>query len=179
MPARTRSARRARSRSKSSTTRPRAWAFEQLESRTLLSASVLTDLVNYNPAGTAIITAGGFQSGETVQFQVLHTDGTINTGPNEAAWQVTDTSGTGNIQTSWNLDPTDTGSFEVVAVGQTSASVATTVFSDSGAYPTPIAPSAATVAPDQTDYTAPTTALINAGGFQPGESVKFQVLHTD
>jgi hypothetical protein len=159
--------------------RKRLLGLELLEDRTLLSAAVATDLVNYTPGGTALITATGFQPGETVQFQVLHTDGTANTGANEAPWQVADTSGAGNLQTSWNLDLADTGSFEVIAVGQTSGAVATSVFSDSTAYPNPIAPPAASVATDQNDYAPGSTAVINAGGFQPGETVQFQVLHTD
>jgi hypothetical protein len=58
-----------------------------------------------------------------------------NSGPNEAPWQVTDTSGTGNLQTSWYLDPTDSGpSFEVIAIGQTSGAVATENFTDAATH---------------------------------------------
>jgi len=55
---------------------------EQLETRQLLSAIVLTDHQDYAPGSTALITAttdGGpthnFLPGETVQFQVTRTDG--------------------------------------------------------------------------------------------------------
>jgi hypothetical protein len=155
------------------------WGLEILEDRTLLSAAVATDLVNYTPGGTALITATGFQPGETVQFQVLHTDGTANTGANEAPWQVADTSGAGNLQTGWNLDPADTGSFEVIAVGKTLGEVATCLFSDASAYTNPIVPPTSSVVTDQSDYVPGSTAVINASGFRPGETVQFQVLHTD
>jgi hypothetical protein len=129
---------------------------EELETRVVPSASVGTDLFNYMPGIPATISASGFQAGETVQFQVLHTDGTANTGANEAPWQVTDTSGAGNVQTSWFCDPADLGSFEVIAIGETSGAVATSVFSDlMPTYSGPVVPPAVTVATDQSDYTAP------------------------
>ena len=69
--------------------RNRVPAFEPMESRMLLSgASVWTNQVDYLPGNTAVINASGFLAGETVQFQVLHTDGTSNTGTNEVPWQV-------------------------------------------------------------------------------------------
>jgi hypothetical protein len=153
-------------------------AAESLEDR-IAPAIVTTDLINYSPGGTAEINANGFMPGENVQFQVLHTDGTANTGANEAPWQVTDVSGLGNLETSWYLDPTDTGSFEVIAVGQTSGAVATTVFADSSLYSTPIVPATVSVATDQTNYGAGDTAVISSGTFQLGETVKYQVLRTD
>jgi len=152
---------------------------EFLEHRELLSVTVMTDQTDYAPAATAQISASGFLAGETVQFQVLHTDGTANTGSNETPWQVTDTSGMGNLQTSWYLDPADTGSFEVIAVGQTSGDVATALFDDSTAYSPPIVPAASSVATDQSNYGAGDTAIINSSGFLAGETVQFQVLHTD
>ena len=152
---------------------------DTLENRQLLSVTVGTDQTDYIAGATAQISASGFLAGETVQFQVLHTDGTPNTGANEQPWQVTDTSGTGDIQTSWNLASNDTGSFELIAVGQTSGSVATALFDDSTAYSPPITPAAPTVATDLSDYIPGSTVNISAAGFQPNETVQFQVLHTD
>src|SRR5262245_15935855 len=69
---------------------------EFLESRLAPSATVVTDKPDYAPGSTAIITASGFQPGETVQLQVLHTDGLPNTDSNgnyldgHAPWSVTD-----------------------------------------------------------------------------------------
>src|SRR5437764_110863 len=61
---------------------------EHLEARMLLSASVWTDKLDYAPGSTAILTGSGFQFGETVNLQVLHTDGTPS--PGDAPWTVTD-----------------------------------------------------------------------------------------
>jgi hypothetical protein len=151
---------------------------ETLETRQLLSVMVMTDQTDYLPGAVAQISATGFLANETVQFQVLHTDGTAQ-GLNETPWQVTDTSGTGNLSASWNLDPSDTGSFELIAVGQTSGSMATALFDDSSQFSPPIIPAASTVATDQADYGPPATVNISAAGFQPNETVQFQVLHTD
>ena len=62
---------------------------EQLENRSLL-ATVLTDHSDYAPGETASIFAIDFQAGETVKFQVLHTDGVPNTGGGHEPWSVQD-----------------------------------------------------------------------------------------
>src|SRR5215204_3067376 len=62
---------------------------EMLEQRQLLAA-VATDMSGYAPGQTAHIFASSFQPGETVQFQVLHNDGTPNTGNGHLPWNVVD-----------------------------------------------------------------------------------------
>ena len=49
---------------------------------------VENDLLDYPPGTTAQISGYGFQPGEIVQLQVLHIDGTPNTGEGRDAWQV-------------------------------------------------------------------------------------------
>jgi len=57
---------------------------------------IATDKLDYLPESTALIDGTGFQAGETVQLQVLHTDGLPNTDsagnplPGYAPWEVTD-----------------------------------------------------------------------------------------
>ncbi len=51
---------------------------------------VTTDKLDYFPGETAYIAGSGYQASETVQLQVLHTDGTANTGAGHSPWQVTD-----------------------------------------------------------------------------------------
>src|SRR5438309_384178 len=48
-----------------------------------------TDLLDYPPGATAQITGYGFQPGEIVQLQVLHIDGTPNSGEGHAPWLLT------------------------------------------------------------------------------------------
>jgi hypothetical protein len=128
---------------------------EQLESRTLMSSgptTLSTDKPDYAPGTTAIISGTGFQVGETVQLQVLHTDGLPNSGPDHAPWDVTDgytgpaymdAAGfmhlpdldgkvDGNIQTSWTMDAdAANSSFVATAVGLSSADTAQATFTDS------------------------------------------------
>src|SRR5262245_34943851 len=111
---------------------------ENLERRELL-ALVSTNLPDYSPGDTAIITARDFQVGEAVQFQVLHNDGTPNTGNGHGPWTVTDGSAAdldgltdGNIRTSWYVDPDDSlnSSFTLTAMGQVSGLSASSTFTD-------------------------------------------------
>ena len=55
------------------------WAagVEQLESRLVPSAVVLTDKSDYAPGSTAVITGSGFQVSESVHLEVLRSDGTM------------------------------------------------------------------------------------------------------
>src|SRR5687768_14246779 len=63
---------------------------ETLEDRLVLSATVATDLADYRPGATAHVFASDFAIGEAVQFQVLHNDGTPNTGNGHLPWTVVD-----------------------------------------------------------------------------------------
>ena len=69
----------------------------RLEPRMLLAADIATDRFDYAPGSTALFTTfsdGGpdhnFQVGETIQFQVVRTDGLADSAPGNLPWQVTD-----------------------------------------------------------------------------------------
>jgi hypothetical protein len=124
---------------------------ETLEPRLLLSATVWTDQADYQPGDTAYISGSGFALGETVELQVLHIDGTPNTGAGHDPWYVTDGVrgdfnndgimdgdldgiADGNIQTTWYVNPDDSvgSTFEVTATGLTSGATDSTTFTDTG-----------------------------------------------
>ncbi|MDH3718111.1 MAG: DUF11 domain-containing protein, partial [Planctomycetota bacterium] len=111
---------------------------EPLEHRRLL-AVVAADADDYAPGDTAIFRADGFQIGETVEFQVLHTDGTPNTGGGHDPWYVVDGGSSdldgsvdGHLVTSWYVDPDDSAysTFEVTATGLRSGLEAVDTFTD-------------------------------------------------
>ena len=111
-----------------------------LEHRRMM-AVVATDHVDYAPGSTAHIFASDFQAGEAVQFQVLHNDGTPNTGNGHTPWTVVDGGAddldglmNGNIHTTWYVDPDDSAgsSFELTASGLTSGEFANAFFTDDG-----------------------------------------------
>ena len=64
------------------------------------SATISTNLPDYAPGSTALFTGSGFQAGEIVDLQVLHTDSVPNTGPGQVPWQAQADS-TGNFTTRW------------------------------------------------------------------------------
>src|SRR5439155_13932952 len=71
--------------------------WENLEPRRMLAAVVSTDLPDYAPGSTAYFSSGrdhnagtNFQVGETLQFQVLRTDGIPDSPPGNLPWNVTD-----------------------------------------------------------------------------------------
>ncbi|ELS01824.1 hypothetical protein Xen7305DRAFT_00015300 [Xenococcus sp. PCC 7305] len=119
------------------------------ENTTIQEATVTTDKGDYSPGETAFIVGSGFALGETVQLQVLHTDGRDNTRPEHQPWQITDGISSfddagnlvgdldgivdGNIETSWFVDPFDSlnSQFELTALGLDSGAIATTNFTDS------------------------------------------------
>ena len=65
-----------------------ALVLENLEARTTPTASVFTDLADYAPGSTALISAQDFAPGSTVEFQVLHVNGN-NGGQGHLPWRVT------------------------------------------------------------------------------------------
>lgn len=118
---------------------PRIKAVEALEDRTLLSAWVVTDQLDYPPGATAIINGGGFEVGETIQLQVLHTDGVPNTGEGHEPWYVVDGGegdldgvADGSFTTTWYVSPDDSANsaFELSALGLSSGLLATHAFTD-------------------------------------------------
>jgi hypothetical protein len=115
----------------------------------VLSANVCTDQPDYLPGEMAHIVATDFAIGETVQFQVLHNDGTPNTGAGHEPWQVTDGVrgdfnndgimdgdldgvADGNILTTWYVNPDDSAgsSFDLTAQGISSGRSAVITFTD-------------------------------------------------
>ena len=109
-------------------------------------ATVSTDLDDYSPGSTALISGSNFQPGETVELQVLHTDGTPNTGGGHEPWFVTDGSSgdldglaNGKFETTWYVNPDDSAgsAFELIATGLNSHQIATVNFTDAG-NPTPV-----------------------------------------
>ncbi|CAN5255421.1 hypothetical protein BH11BAC5_BH11BAC5_20270 [soil metagenome] len=65
-------------------------------------ATIKTDLLDYPPGSTAIITGTGFQPGETVTLQVLHVDGdSLGTDSQYHQPFTTIADGSGNISSSW------------------------------------------------------------------------------
>ncbi|VEP16415.1 hypothetical protein H1P_4470002 [Hyella patelloides LEGE 07179] len=110
------------------------------------SQTVTTDLDDYAPGSTAIISGNNFQVGETVELQILHTDGTPNTGGGHTPWLITDGGLAdldgkvdGNFQTTWYVNPDDSAdsAFELTATGLNSNQAAITTFTDSG-NPSPV-----------------------------------------
>ena len=104
-------------------------------------AAVATNQPDYAPGDTAHIFASSFQPGEAVQFQVLHNDGTPNTGNGHLPWNVVDGSVddldgqlNGDVETTWYVDPDDSNlsSFNLTATGLDSHLTATTTFTDVG-----------------------------------------------
>ena len=111
-----------------------------LEHRRMM-AVVATDHFDYAPGSTAHIFASDFHAGEAVQFQVLHNDGTPNTGNGHTPWTVVDGGAddldglmNGNIHTTWYVDPDDSAgsSFDLTASGLTSGEFAHAFFTDDG-----------------------------------------------
>jgi protocatechuate 3,4-dioxygenase beta subunit len=105
-------------------------------------AALTTDLDDYPPGATAIITGENFDPGETIELQVLHTDDIPNTGGGHDPWQVTDGGAgdldgvvDGNFQTTWYVNPDDSAdsAFELTATGLSSGETATYHFTDAGA----------------------------------------------
>ena len=118
--------------------RRRLFHIDVLEDRLLL-ASVWTGLADYAPGATAQVSGSGFALGETVELQVLHIDGTPNTGGGHEPWQVTDGGAgdldgqiDGNFQTTWYVNPDDSAgaTFQLTATGLFSGQSAHTNFTD-------------------------------------------------
>ena len=101
---------------------------------------VFTDKNDYSPGETATIFGENFDIGETIRLQVLHNDGTPNTGGGHQPWFVTDGGAgdldgvaDGNFRTIWYVNPDDSlnSTFELTAIGQSSQEIVTHTFTDS------------------------------------------------
>jgi hypothetical protein len=166
---------------------------EPLESRLLMAADVITDQVDYAPGQTAHIVASDFAIGETVRFQVLHIDGTPNTGHGHLPWDVTDGIrgdfdndgildgdldgiADGNIATTWYVHPDDSAgsTFELAARGLASGQTAFRVFTDDGND----SPTNITTQPGWLDVngTNPVTRITAPAGFLTTRATNIAVL---
>ena len=107
-----------------------------------VQATVATDQPDYAPGSTALITASNFAVGETVEFQVVRTDGVQAYPPGNQPWEVVHGVGSftpyqnssgiwvypdldgkvdGNISTTWYVDQQYAGaSLQLTATGLTS-----------------------------------------------------------
>src|SRR5437867_8794146 len=94
-------------------------------------AQVQTDQRDYLPGTTAYITGCGFLAGEAVELQVLHIDGTANTGAQHGPWQVA-AEASGSFQTSWLVCQDDcvNSTLELTATGLSSERIARALLSD-------------------------------------------------
>jgi hypothetical protein len=154
---------------------------EALEERVTPSAWLTADRSNYTAGATAVLDAGGFQPGATVQFQVEHTDGSSQ----YQAWSVSDGGAgdldgvsDGHVQTTWTVSPAEPAGTRlsvsaVVTSGDGKQEAAFATFTV-GATASP-----AVVTLDKADYHAGETAVVTGAGFVPGETVNLQVVHSD
>src|SRR5262245_40649736 len=141
---------------------------EQLEARNLLSATLLTDKPDYSPGDTAVITGSGFEVGETIQLQVVRTDGVSDYPPGNQPWQVTDGGdgdldgrADGNLQTTWFVENQYRGATLLVsATGLTSGTTAQAAFTDA---PDTTGPAATnlSISPDPANTPPTITATID------------------
>ena len=96
--------------------------------------TIKTDLLDYPPGSTAIITGTGFQPGETVTLQVLHVDGdSLGTDPQYHQPFTAIADGDGNVSFTWFV-PNDGdalgANFKLTADGQSSGRYAEWFFTD-------------------------------------------------
>src|SRR5213594_3811654 len=82
------------------------------------AATLISDKPDYAPGEVAIFYGYGFSSGEEVVLQVLHVDGTGNTGENHGTWPVT-ADADGHFETTWTVCGDDClgSTLEATAVG--------------------------------------------------------------
>lgn len=113
-----------------------------VSSAVTMAATVTTNKNDYAPGETAIITGTGFQAGEVVTLQVVHTDGTeevvndqynhiVTDGEGHEPWNVT-ADANGSISTTWYVHPDDSlgATFLLTAKGGTSGLTAQHIFTD-------------------------------------------------
>lgn len=139
--------------------------YESLEGRQLLSATIATNLADYNPGSTAQISGTGFAPGETVTLQVTHAVGSVgdNSDAQNQPWQV-QAGADGTVLATWAVTDPDciNASYVLTAQGATSAESASAAFTD-----------AATFTPTQ--LTLLGSATVNPGTqITPSASLKWQ-----
>src|SRR5438105_4484911 len=140
--------------------------FERLEDR-VVPSTLTTNKQAYAPTDLAILTADGFQPGETVNFTVVRSNGTtaVNFSIADGGPGDQDGSANGMVVANWQIPPDSPGqTFTVTAAGELSLASAQTTFTGltTWVYSLP------------TDYAPGQTANVYAGGFTVGENVDFQ-----
>ena len=152
--------------------RRRYWLnLEVLEDRFAPAAVIWTDRPDYVPQSIATIFGSGFQPGETVQLQVLHTTGNAACFANNAPWQVTDGSN-GGFQTTWFVANDCLGAtLQVTATGLTLGESAHTMFTDGPGTTTTVTSSANTSVFGQS---VTFTATVTGTSFDDGGAVTFE-----
>lgn len=96
-----------------------------------LETTLTSDQPDYSPGSTATLTGTGFGPFETIHMQVVHADGTTNTGADHEPWDiVADTNG--SFITSWHVCEDDCvgATLKATADGQTSGLHAEVLFTD-------------------------------------------------
>src|SRR5262249_46866868 len=87
--------------------------------RTLLSASITTDRMDYPPGSTAVITGTGWQPHETVDLHIFN----VTTDSDEASWTAAADS-SGDVSTTLTIGEWDGDSLRMDATGETSGRTA-------------------------------------------------------
>jgi len=100
------------------------------------AASLVSDKGDYAPGELATLTGSGFEPGEWVVLQVLHDDGTENTGENHGTWLVqaddADAAEPGSFVTTWTVCGDDClgSTLQATAEGLNSGLTASVTFTD-------------------------------------------------
>lgn len=127
------------------------------------NATIRTDRTSYVAGEPVTIFGTGFTPGESVMLEVVHRDGTTETGMGHEPWWVY-ADANGNIQTSWAINARDSAGVDLtINAAGSSGSNAQTAFSRTAAIRT-----------DRTSYRPGDTAQITAEGFSPNERVTIQ-----
>ncbi|MBG6112237.1 hypothetical protein IWX84_003140, partial [Flavobacterium sp. CG_9.10] len=133
--------------------------------------TIATDLLDYPPGATAIITGTGFTPGETVTLQVLHTDG-VPSGTDAQYHQpftaIADANG--DVSSTWwvpNDGDAAGANFKLTADGVTSLRHAEWLFTDSASWTLSISPTSACLN-TSTNFTLTATGTSNSSNNKVG-----------
>lgn len=136
--------------------------------RAVDDAVVRTDRLSYPAGDDVIISAAGFLPNDTVTLQVIHADGTAESGAGHEPVTLT-TDATGAVTTTWTIDPRDLAPADFKAV----------VYGSAGPVESAVFHRRAAVTTERDGYPAMATIGIWGRGFLPGETVTLQVTHAD
>src|SRR5207249_8322477 len=94
--------------------------------------AIWTDQADYAAGSTAVIAGSGFLPAESIVVQVLHADGTSDSGEDHQPWTAM-ADADGHFKTEWRVCVGLL--FRVTAIGQQSSLTAQATFTDSPTYP--------------------------------------------